>query len=62
MAPGPHRLRVHNTLFWKTIDLDLRPGEHARFLVINHAGLGSLSMPGLLGAGPLFLKVEGVAD
>ena len=20
IAPGPHRLRVHNTLFWKNID------------------------------------------
>jgi hypothetical protein len=58
VAPGAHRLRAHNTLFWKTLDLDLRPGEHARFLVINRAGPGSYSLLGLLGAGPLYLTFE----
>ena len=55
---GPHRLRAHNTLFWKTIDLDLAPGEHARFRAINRAGVGTFSMLGLLGVGPLFLTFE----
>ncbi len=55
---GRHRLRAHNTLFWKTIDLDLAPGEHARFRAINRAGLGTFSMLGLLGVGPLFLTLE----
>jgi hypothetical protein len=52
---GRHRLRAHNTLFWKTIDVDLAPGEAARFNVINRAGTGTFSMLTLLGAGPLFL-------
>ena len=55
---GRHRLRAHNTLFWKTIDFDLAPGEAARFRVINRAGAGTFSMLGLLGAGPLFLTFE----
>jgi len=55
---GRHRLRAHNTLFWKTIDFDLVPGEAARFRVINRAGAGTFSMLGLLGAGPLFLTFE----
>ena len=55
---GRHRLRAHNTLFWKTIDFDLAPGETARFRVINRAGAGTFSMLGLLGAGPLFLTFE----
>ena len=55
---GRHRLRAHNTLFWKTIDLDLAPGEHARFRAINRAGVGTFSMFGLLGVGPLFLTFE----
>lgn len=55
---GRHRLRAHNTLFWKTIDLDLAPGEHARFRAINRAGVGTFSMLGLLGVGPLFLTLE----
>ena len=55
---GRHRLRAHNTLFWKTVDLDLAPGEHARFRAINRAGVGTFSMLGLLGVGPLFLTLE----
>ena len=55
---GRHRLRAHNTLFWKTLDFDLAPGEAARFRVINRAGAGTFSMLGLLGAGPLFLTFE----
>ena len=55
---GEHRLRAHNTLFWKTIDLSLAPGEHAVFRVVNRAGMGTFSLLGLLGAGPLYLTFE----
>ena len=58
VSPGRHRLRAHNTLFWKTIDFDLAPGEHARFRAINRAGAGTFSMLGVLGVGPLFLTFE----
>ena len=58
VAPGPHRLRAHNTLFWKTLDFELAPGEHARFRTINRAGMGTYSLLGLLGVGPLFLTFE----
>jgi hypothetical protein len=57
VAPGPHRLRVHNTLVWKTIELDLAEGEEARFTAINRAGFGTVSMLGLLGVGPLYVRV-----
>lgn len=58
VAPGPHRLRAHNTLFWKTVEIDLRPGEHAHFVAINRAGTGTFSLLGLLGVGPLYLTFE----
>jgi hypothetical protein len=58
IAPGEHRLRAHNTLFWKTVDLTLAPGEHARFTVVNRAGMGTFSLLGLLGVGPLYLIFE----
>jgi len=58
LAPGPHRLKAHNTLFWKNILVDLKPGEHARFVVVNRAGAGSLSLLGVLGVGPLYLTFE----
>jgi hypothetical protein len=55
---GRHRLRAHNTLFWKNLEVDLQPGEHARFVVINRAGSGTLSLLGILGVGPLYLTFE----
>ena len=58
VEPGPHRLRVHNTLVWKTVDLELNPGDHARFTVVNRAGFGTYWMVGLLGAGPLYLTIR----
>ena len=58
VAPGPHRLKAHNTLFWKNIEVDLQPGQQARFVVINRAGSGTLSLLGILGVGPLYLTFE----
>jgi hypothetical protein len=58
VAPGEHRLRAHNTLFWKTLEVSLAPGEHARFSVVNRAGMGTYSLLGLLGVGPLYLRFE----
>jgi hypothetical protein len=57
-TPGKHRLRAHNTLFWKTHEVDLQPGEEARFIVINRAGAGTFSLLGLFGVGPLYLTFE----
>jgi hypothetical protein len=62
LPPGPHRLRAHNTLFWKTLSVDLQPGEHARFVVVNRAGAGTFSLLGLLGAAPLYLTFERVRE
>ncbi|MGE0594622.1 MAG: hypothetical protein AB7G23_09315 [Vicinamibacterales bacterium] len=59
---GAHRLRAHNTLMWKTLDLELQPGEHARFRVINKAGWGTYSLMVWLGAGLLYLTFERVGD
>jgi hypothetical protein len=58
VTPGPHRLRAHNTLFWKTHDLVLRPGEHAKFVAINRAGFGTFGFMTFLGASPLYLTFE----
>ena len=55
---GEHRMRLHNTLVWKNITLDLKPGEHARFMITNRAGFGTYALVATLGVGPIYLKVE----
>ena len=54
---GEHRLRVHNTLVWKTVQLNLAPGEHARFTAVNRATWGTYAMISLLGVGPLYVEL-----
>jgi hypothetical protein len=58
VPPGAHRIKAHNTLFWKNLDVDLKPGERVRFTVVNRAGPGSLAMLGVLGVAPLYLTFE----
>lgn len=55
---GSHRLRAHNTLVWKTIEFDAKPGEHVRFQTVNRAGLGSTALVALLGVGPLYVTLQ----
>ena len=58
LPAGPHRLRAHNTLFWKTHDVVLQPGEHARFRAANLAGWAVFGFLIALGAAPLKLLFE----
>jgi hypothetical protein len=58
IAPGPHRLRIHNTLFWKTIDFEAAPGELIHYETVNYAGRGFLGFALIIGVAPLFLAVE----
>jgi hypothetical protein len=60
VAPGPHKLRVSNTLVWKTIEFDVKPGEQVRFEAINRAGRLTYPLLVLLGAGPLYVTVRRV--
>lgn len=62
LPAGPHRLRAHNTLFSRTHEVVLRPGEHARFMAANRAGWGTFGLLILLGAAPLYLTFEREAD
>jgi hypothetical protein len=58
LPAGPHRVRAHNTLFWRTHDVVLQPGQHARFKVANRAGWGSFGLLMVLGAAPVYLTFE----
>ena len=61
ILPGPRRLRISNTLFWKTIRFVAKPGEDVRFEAVNRAGRLTYPMMVVMGAGPLYLTVRRVA-
>ena len=58
VRPGPHTLRVSNTLVWKTVAFDVKPGEQVRFEAINRPGRFTYPMLVLLGVGPLYVTVR----
>ena len=59
--PGPHKLRVSNTLVWKTVEFDVKPGEQVRFEAINRPGRITYPMLVLMGVGPLYVTLRRVA-
>lgn len=58
---GRHRLRVSNTLFWKTVEFEVKSGEQVRFDIINHAGRLTYPMLAFIGVGPVYLTVRRAA-
>jgi plasmid stabilization system protein ParE len=58
LSPGPHRLRVSNTLVWKTVAFDAKPGEAVRFPAINRPGKLTYPMLLIIGVGPLYVTVR----
>ena len=59
VKPGTHRLRVHNTLFRKTVEFTVKVGEHATFMTINRRGLGTYSIWAFfLGGMPIYLSLD----
>jgi hypothetical protein len=58
MLPGPHRIRISNTLVWKTIAFEAKPGEQVRFDAINRLGRFTYPMMVIFGVGPLWLTVK----
>ena len=58
IEPGMHRLRVSNTLVWKTVEFTVRAGQQVFFEVVNRTGLGSIPMMLVLGVGPLYVTVR----
>ena len=58
VTPGPHRLRVDNTWNWKTLDLNVAPGDHLKFVTVNRAGRFTWFLVGTLGAGPMYVSIQ----
>jgi hypothetical protein len=57
IAPGRHRLRVHNTFWWKTVDFEVHAGEHVHFSAINVVPSLMVAMAAALGTAPMFVKL-----
>jgi hypothetical protein len=58
VAPGAHRLRVHNTLVWKNVSFVVAPGEQAFFEIVNRPTAGTYLLLPIFGIGPLALTVK----
>lgn len=58
MSTGHHRVTVDNTFNWRTIELDLAPGERRKFLTKSRTGRFGWFLIALLGAGPLYVSIE----
>jgi hypothetical protein len=54
---GRHRLKAHNTLFGKTLEVSVEEGGHARFRTANVPGPLSW-LVFVLGAGPVYVVLE----
>lgn len=61
LEPGPHRLRVHNTLMWRTIDFVVAPGEQVFYEAINYASASTFFLLPLFGIAPLYLELRRMA-
>ena len=60
VLPGPHKLRVSNTLVWKTVQFDVKPSEQVLFQAINRPGRITFPMLVLIGVGPLYVTLRRV--
>src|ERR1700737_1954169 len=58
ILPGPHRLRVSNTLVWKTLPFDAKPGEDVRFDAVNRPGKLTYPLMIFMGVGPLSVTLR----
>ena len=61
ISPGPHRLRVSNTLVWKSASFDAKPGDQVRFEAINRPGKLTYPLMVLMGIGPLYVTLRRTA-
>ena len=57
IVPGPHVLRVNNTLVWKSLTFEVEPAGHAHVTVWNKALGGYVLMLAFLGVAPLGLGI-----
>jgi hypothetical protein len=60
LAPGPHKVKAHNTLFGHTVEFDAQPGETIRLRCENGFSSGGILMVLMLGVGALRVRLHRV--
>lgn len=58
VSAGQHRLTVDNTWNWKTLELDVKAGEHIKFRTVSRVGRFTWFLVSLFGAGPMYVSIE----
>jgi hypothetical protein len=61
LPPGPHTLRVHNTLVWKTERFVLAPGEQIFYEAVNRPAASTYFLLPIFGIGPLYVTLRRMA-
>ena len=58
VAPGRHRLRVHNTISRRVVEFEAAPGQHVKFRSANIRGKGFALMAMFFGIAPMHTMLE----
>jgi hypothetical protein len=58
VAPGHHRLKADNTWNWKTVEVDVAPGDQFKFQAVNRLGKLTWFLVSIFGAGPMYVSME----
>jgi hypothetical protein len=61
VAAGPHRMRIHNTFWWKTIEFDARAGDDLHFGAVNLVPGCMVGLAAAMGAAPMFVEIFAMA-
>ncbi len=61
IAPGAHRLRIHNTFWWKTVRFDASAGDDLHFAAVNVVPALMVGVAAALGTAPMFVRIEAMA-
>jgi hypothetical protein len=58
LPAGPHVLKANNTLVWRKVAFESKPGDRIEFVVSNEATRFTLGFLALMGVAPLNLTIE----
>ena len=58
LTPGPHRLRVHNTISRRHVEFDAAAGDHIGFRAANVRGKHFAMLAMFFGIGPMYTVLE----